>query len=71
MARRFINQFAEGETVKQIFLVADKQVRANRSGNLYLQLRLVDRTGALTAMLWNANEKVSGKFESGNYLTVL
>ncbi|MEC9093996.1 MAG: HD domain-containing protein [Planctomycetota bacterium] len=70
MTRRFINQFAEGETVKQIFLVADKQVRANRSGNLYLQLRLVDRTGSLTGMLWNANEKISGKFESGNYLTV-
>lgn len=70
MARRYINQLAEGETVNQIFLVADKQVRANRSGNLYLQLRLTDKTGSLTGMLWNANEKISGKFESGDYLTI-
>ena len=51
-------------------MVADKQVRANRSGNLYLQLRLVDRTGSLTGMLWNANEKITSKFESGDYLTI-
>ena len=70
MARRFINQLSEGENVNQIFLVADKQVRANRSGNLYLQLRLIDRTGSLTGMLWNANEKISGKFEAGDYLTI-
>lgn len=70
MSRRFINQLAEGENLNQIFLVADKQVRANRSGNLYLQLRLVDRSGSLTGMLWNANEKISSKFESGDYLTV-
>lgn len=70
MARRYINQLAEGENVNQIFLVADKQVRANRSGNLYLQLRLVDKTGSLTGMLWNANEKITSKFESGEYLTV-
>ena len=70
MARRYINQLAEGETVNQIFLVADKQVRANRSGNLYLQLRLADKSGSLTGMLWNANEKISGKFEAGDYLTI-
>ena len=70
MPRRYINQLAEGENVNQIFLVNDKQVRANRSGNLYLQLRLTDKTGSLTGMLWNANEKISSKFESGDYLTV-
>ena len=70
MARRFINQLSEGETISQIFLVGDKQVRANRSGNLYLQLRLNDKSGSLTGMLWNANEKISGKFETGDYMTV-
>lgn len=70
MSRRYVNQLSEGENVNQIFLVADKQVRANRSGNLYLQLRLADKTGSLTGMLWNANEKISGKFDSGDYLTI-
>lgn len=68
--RRPISQLREGETVDQVFLAVDKQLRSNRSGNLYLQLRLGDRTGTLTAMLWNANEKVSKTFEKGDFVRI-
>lgn len=70
MARRFINQLGEHETVDQIFLVSDKQLRTNRNGNLYLQLRLTDRTGSVTAMLWNANDQLYGSFDNGAYVRV-
>jgi 3'-5' exoribonuclease len=70
MARRFINQLGEHEAVDQIFLVSDKQLRTNRNGNLYLQLRLTDRTGSVTAMLWNVNDQVSGSFDNGAYVRV-
>ena len=70
MARRFINQLGEHETVDQVFLVSDKQLRTNRNGNLYLQLRLTDRTGSMTAMLWNANDQVYGSFDNGAYVRV-
>ncbi len=70
MARRFINQLGEHENVDQVYQVMDKQLRTNRSGNLYLQLRLADRTGAVTAMLWNANDQVYGSFDSGEYVRV-
>jgi 3'-5' exoribonuclease len=68
--RRFINQLAERENIDQVFLVADKQLRANRNGNLYLQLRLTDKSGSLTGMLWNANDSVFNSVETGNYLRV-
>ena len=70
MARRFINQLGDREPVDEIFLVADKQIRTNRQGNLYLQMRFSDRTGAVTGMMWNANEQLYGRFENGNYLRV-
>ena len=70
MARRFICQFGEHETVDEVFLAADKQLRTNRNGNLYLQLRLADRTGSVTAMMWNANEQLYGSFDNGDYLRV-
>ena len=70
MSRRFISQLAEHESVDEIFLVADKQLRTNRNGNLYLQLRLVDKSGAVAAMLWNANQRLFGSFETGEYLRV-
>lgn len=68
--RRFINQLGERESVDQVFLIADKQLRVNRNGNLYLQLRLADRTGALTGMLWNATEQLFHTIPTGNYQRV-
>jgi 3'-5' exoribonuclease len=68
--RRYVNQLGERENIDQVFLVADKQLRANRNGNLYLQLRLTDKTGSLTGMLWNANDGVFNSVETGNYLRV-
>jgi 3'-5' exoribonuclease len=69
-SRRYVNQLAERDTVDQVFLVADKQLRANRNGNLYVQLRLSDRSGSLTGMLWNASESIYNSFENGCYLRV-
>lgn len=70
MPRRFINQFGEHENVDDVFLVSEKQLRTNRNGNLYLQMRLADRTGSVTAMLWNANDRLYGSFNNGDYLRV-
>src|SRR5688500_15851423 len=68
--RRFVNQLGERENIDQVFLVADKQLRANRNGNLYLQLRLMDKTGLLTGMLWNATDQIFNSVGTGNYLRV-
>jgi 3'-5' exoribonuclease len=67
---RFINEIDEREQIDEVFLVADKQLRANRNGNLYLQLRLTDRSGAITGMLWNATDNLYNSFENGHYLRV-
>ena len=68
MTRRFIQDLTEHESVDEIFLLADKQLRTNRQGGLYLQLRLVDRSGALVAMLWNASERVANAIDAGDYV---
>lgn len=70
MSRRFISQYGERENVDEVFLASDKQLRANRNGNLYLQVRLTDRTGSVTAMMWNASDQIYGSFDNGDYLRV-
>jgi 3'-5' exoribonuclease len=70
MSRRYINQLGEHESVNEIFVASEKQLRANRNGNLYLTMRLADRTGSLTAMMWNANDALYGSFDNGDYLHV-
>ena len=70
MSRRFVNELADGEAIEQVFLASEKQLRTNRNGNLYLQLRISDRTGSLTTMLWNASQKHFDGFENGDYVAV-
>src|SRR5207248_8086334 len=68
--RRFVQQFADGDNVEEVYLVVDKQLRANRNGNLFLQLELRDRTGTISARLWNAGEQLFRSFEAGDFLHV-
>ena len=70
MTRRFVKELADGENFEQVFLASEKQLRTNRNGNLYLQLRVSDRTGSLTAMLWNAQQKHFDSFENGDFVSV-
>jgi 3'-5' exoribonuclease len=70
MARCYVQQLADGASVEEIYLVSDKQLRANRNGNLYLQLDLRDRTGTINARLWNAGEQLFRSFEPGDFLSI-
>jgi 3'-5' exoribonuclease len=70
MSRRFVQQMTDGDTIEEIYLISDKQLRANRNGNLYLQVELRDRTGAISARLWNASEHLFRSFEPGDFLQV-
>ena len=54
-----------GDAVDEVFLVADKQLRANRQGNLYLQLELRDKTGSVGARLWNATRRARPDVRAG------
>ena len=68
ISRLYVNQLSNGDSVDEVFLVADKQLRANRQGNLYLHLDLRDKTGSVGARLWNASEGLARRFEPGDYL---
>jgi len=70
MKRRYVNELGHQEAVDEVFLVGSKQLRPNRSGNLYLQLELSDRTGAIDARLWNATEAIYKTFDPGDYVRV-
>src|SRR3954452_14889566 len=68
--RRYVQQMADGDNVEEVYLVVDKQLRANRNGNLFLQLELRDRTGTMSARLWNAGEPLFRSFEAGDFVLV-
>jgi 3'-5' exoribonuclease len=67
-SRRFVQQLADGESLDEVYLVSEKQLRANRNGNLFLQVELRDRTGSISGRQWNATEQVFRSFEEGDFL---
>lgn len=70
MSRRFVNQFGHQEAIDQIFLASQKQLRPNRNGNLYLQVELSDRSGVISARMWNASDSEYRTFEDGDFVRV-
>jgi len=70
MSRRFVRDLAEGESIDELFLVMEKQVRSNRQGQPYLLLELRDKSGQIGARLWNINEDQSRSCDSGHLVRV-
>ncbi len=70
MTRRFVTDLADGEKIEEVFLASEKQLRPNRAGNLYLQVRLSDRTGSMTCMLWNADQHHYDAFSNGDFIRI-
>jgi 3'-5' exoribonuclease len=70
MARRCVQMLTDGDNIDEVYLVADKQLRSNRKGDPFLQLDLRDRTGGISARLWNATEPQFRSFEEGDFLRI-
>jgi 3'-5' exoribonuclease len=70
MARQFVNELGDGNPIDEVFMASEKQLRTNRNGSLYLQVRLSDKTGSMTAMLWNAHQKHFDGFDNGDFIHV-
>lgn len=70
MTRTFVNKLTDGQNIDEVFLASEKQLRPNRQGNLYLQVRLSDKTGSVTSMLWNANQGHFDAFDNGDFVQI-
>jgi 3'-5' exoribonuclease len=68
--RRFINQLMPGETLDQVFLVRDKDLRTTKAGGLYLTCTLCDRTGTIPARMWQVSESIYNSISVEGFLHV-
>lgn len=70
MARQFVSELKDGDAVEEVFLLAEKQMRANRNANLYLLATLRDRTGSVSGLMWNVTEEMCAAYDSGDFVRV-
>ena len=60
----------ENQVITSSFVVATKQVKPKKSGELYLALTVADRTGQLEAKMWdNVNEHI-GSFDQDDFVKI-
>ncbi len=60
----------ENQTITSLFVVAVKQVKSKKNGELYLSLVLADRSGQLQANMWdNVNDAITA-FDQDDFVKV-
>ena len=60
----------ENQVITSSFVVATKQIKPKKSGELYLALTIADRTGQLEAKMWdNVNEHL-GAFDQDDFVKI-
>ncbi|MFN0197742.1 MAG: 3'-5' exoribonuclease YhaM family protein [Planctomycetaceae bacterium] len=70
MTRQFVNELTDAQPVDEIYLLSDKQLRANRNASLYLSVDLRDRTGLINARMWNVTEESVAHIHLGDLVRV-
>jgi 3'-5' exoribonuclease len=70
MTRRFLNELCDGDNVDEIYLLTEKQLRANRNANLYLLASLRDKTGVINGLMWNVTEDSVSEINPGDFVRI-
>ena len=60
----------ENQTITSLFVVAVKQVKSKKSGELYLSLILADRSGQIQANMWDNVQDTLSAFEQDDFVKV-
>ena len=71
MKTGFVRDLADGQSVISLFLVREKEVRTSpRTGKSWLQLSLGDRTGTISAKMWDNYDGLVATFERDDVIHI-
>ena len=71
MKTHYICDLSDGQAVTSLFLVREKEIRtSSRSGKSWLELDLVDRTGRISAKMWDNFAVIAVTFERDDVVQV-
>jgi len=71
MKTGFVRDLADGQAVVSLFLVHEKEVRTSpRTGKSWLQLSVGDRTGTISAKMWDNFDALVSTFECDDVIHI-
>ena len=65
-----IANFKDGDSIQGFYLCVEKHLRHTRSGDLFLDLQLRDKTGSINGKIWDNVDKLNEKFNAGDPVAV-
>src|SRR5512136_2968111 len=68
--KTYINEIKENDNVDSCFLVKEKSSGITKTGNAYLKLKLVDRSGEMEGRIWTSVENLADAFEKDDFVRV-
>ena len=68
--KTYLGEIKENENVDSLFLVKEKSSGVTKTGNAYLKLKLVDRSGEMEGRVWTFVDIFSGSFEKDDFVHV-
>lgn len=67
---KYIKEFKEGDRVFDIYFCKHKQAAVTKNGKPYENVTLQDKTGSITAMVWDPNNPGIGEYDAMDYIEV-
>jgi 3'-5' exoribonuclease len=68
MRRLYLRDSAAGDMVEDVFVLTNKQLAATTSGKFFIKTFCSDRTGQVTARIWNATREMFNGMPDGGFV---
>ncbi len=70
MKKKFVKDIKVGDSVADIFVLAEKILSQKKDGNNYLNVTLSDKTGSLKGVMWDHVDEIAQKISSGDFVKI-
>lgn len=68
--KRFVDEIAAGESIRDVFVLAEKNMAHKRDGSPFLTITLADRTGRIRGVVWDDVTTAASAAAAGDYVQV-
>ena len=70
MRSKFIRDFKVDDSVSEVFLIENKSLLTTRSGKPYISLNLRDKSGTISAKVWDDADLIYSQLGSSDFAEV-
>ena len=68
--KTMLKELSLGDRITDFFVCSSKNVRVDKNGNKFMQLRLTDASGNIGAIMWDVSEETANSVDQGQVVKV-